>query len=87
MRTEANWIPGFFQKWQTAWSRNLFLASQILIGLVNPIGTRRIEHVKIHCIFECFRLMRHVRRDAKHLAGMDNDFFAVNPKLQRAIEM
>ena len=33
-----------------------------------------------------FGFVRHVRRDAKNLSGMDNNFTAVDPELQRTIQ-
>ncbi len=33
-----------------------------------------------------FGLVRHVRRDAEHFARVNDDFFTVDPELQRAVE-
>jgi hypothetical protein len=64
----------------------LFLASQVLISFVDPIGARGIEDIKIDRVFESFSLVRHVRRNAEHLTRVDNDLLAVNPELQRSIQ-
>jgi hypothetical protein len=66
--------------------RGLLVPSQILIGLVDPVGTRRSEDVEVDGVFEGLSLMRHVGGDAESFAGVDDDFFAVYPKLERAFE-
>jgi hypothetical protein len=64
----------------------LFLAAQILIGVVDPIGAWRIEYVKVDGVFHRFRFMRHVGGNAKHFARVHHNFLAVDPELQRTIE-
>ena len=64
----------------------LFAATQVLISLVNPVGARRIEYIKIDRVLHGFRPVRHVRRDGQHLAGVHHDLFAVNPELQCAFQ-
>jgi hypothetical protein len=67
------------------WQR-LFLSPEILVGLVDPIGARRIEYIEIDGVFERLGLVRHVRGNAEHFAGMDDDFFAVDPELERTVQ-
>jgi len=87
MWPEAGWVQGFFQTWwEKAWNERLFLASQILVGLVDPISAGRIENIKVHRVFERLGFVRHVRWDAEHFTGMDDDFPAVDPELQRPVQ-
>ncbi len=62
-------------------SSRLFLAAQILVGFVDPVGARRIENVEVHRIFERFGLVRHVRRDAENFSGMHDNLLAIDPEL------
>src|ERR1019366_4382058 len=90
--TEAGWVQNLAcqnldQKWRKkAWNRRLFLASQVLVGFVDPIGAGRIENVEVHRVFERLGLVRHVGGDAEHFAGVDDNFLAVDPELQRSVE-
>ncbi len=80
-------MQNLFQTWRKeAWNGKLFLASQILVGLVDPIGAGRIEDVEVDGIFERLGFVRHVRGDAQNLAGVDHDFVAVDRKLQGALK-
>lgn len=45
-----------------------------------------MKDVQIDCIFQRFGFVWHVRRNAKNFAGAHNDFFAINPELQRALQ-
>jgi len=65
---------------------DLFLSPEILIGLVDPVSAGRIEDVEVDSVFEGFGFVRHVRRDAERLAGVDHDFLAVDPEFERSFE-
>ena len=69
-----------FRYKHTGWDR-LFAATQVLISLVNPVCTRRVKDVKVNRVRQCFRPVRHVRRDGEHLARVHYHLFAVNPEL------
>ena len=45
-----------------------------------------IENIEINRIFKRFGLVRHMRWDAKNFARADDNFLAVDPELQRAVE-
>src|ERR1700731_3493567 len=76
-----------FQKLRlTKWSRKLFRASQVLIGLIDPIGAGRIEDIEVDSIFDSLGFMRHVGGNAEDLARVNDDFLAVDPKFQGTIE-
>src|SRR6266480_5209 len=66
--------------------RTLATMSQIVVGLVQPVFARGIEDVEVHGIFQSPGLVRHVRRDAQHFAGANDDLLAIDGKLQRAFE-
>src|ERR1700674_564036 len=66
--------------------RTLATVSQIVVGLVQPVFARGIEDVEVHGIFERPGLVRHVRRDAQHFAGANDDLLAIDRKFQRAFE-
>jgi len=66
--------------------RNLPPATQIFVGLLNPVGARRMEYVKIHCIREGLCFVRHMRRNDQHFAGVYYQLSAINPKLQCAFK-
>src|SRR4029077_19041082 len=71
------------------WSRRqriLSSAAQILVGLVNPVGTRWAEDVEVDGIRQRFGFMRHMRRDGQYLSAVHDDHFAVNPELERSFE-
>src|SRR5271155_4953282 len=67
-------------------SANLLSTTQILIGLVDPVGARGIEYVEVYRILDGFGFVRHMWRNRQHLAGIDYDFFAIDPKLQRPFQ-
>ena len=64
----------------------LFLSPEILVGLVDPIRTGRIEDVEVNGIFERLSLVRHVGRNAERFAGVDHDHFSVDPELERSFQ-
>src|SRR5579862_2294501 len=72
--------------WKEEPCLGLFRFAQVLISFIAPVGARRIEDVEVNGIFHRLGLVRHVRRNAENLACMHYDFFAVNPKLKRAVE-
>ena len=59
----------------------LLAATQVLIGLVDPIGTRRVEHIQIHCVRRRFCFVRHVLGHGQHFTGARHAHFAINPEL------
>lgn len=60
--------------------------SKIIVGFVEPVVARWIEHVEIERVFESPGFMRHIRRDTKNFAGADDDFLAIDGEFQRAFE-
>lgn len=62
------------------------LAAKIIIGLVDPVGTGRVEDVEVHGVDQSLGFVRHVRRDGQNFTGVDHDLPAVDPELQGAIE-
>src|SRR3989454_7555136 len=64
----------------------LFAAAQVLVGLVDPVGPRWIEHIQVHGVRQGLSLVRHVRGNSQHLTGVHHDFFAVNPEFQRTFQ-
>jgi len=60
----------------------LFLASKVLVGLIDPISAGRVEDVEIHRVFESLGHVRHVGRDAEHFARVDDNFAAIDAELQ-----
>jgi hypothetical protein len=64
----------------------LFVAAQVLVGLIDPVGAWRIENIQVNRILKRFSLVRHVGRDAKNFSRVDNNFLAVDPELQGAVE-
>ena len=85
-KTEGRWAHARRRSGKRRHEPYLFFSSQILVGLVDPIGSRRIEDIEVDCVFHGFGLMRHVGRNAEHLAGVNHDFFAVNPELKSTIK-
>src|SRR5215831_11938959 len=65
---------------------DLLPSPKILVGFVNPVSAGRGEDVQIHRILESYSFMRHVRRNAKYLARVDHNLFAIDIKLQRAFD-
>src|SRR6267142_2258448 len=66
--------------------RVLAAVPQIVVCLVQPVFARGIEDIEVHGIFQCPGLVRHVRRDAQHFAGANDDLLAIDGKFQRAFE-
>src|SRR5580765_3115637 len=66
--------------------RDLLLSPQVLIGLINPVGARRSKDVEIDSVFQGQRLMRHVRRNTEHFSRVNDNFFAVDIELERALD-
>jgi len=64
----------------------LFLSPQVLVSLVDPIGAGGIEDVEVDSVFHGLGFVWHVRRDAESLAGVHNDFAAIDPELESAFE-
>jgi hypothetical protein len=63
----------------------LFLP-QIFVAPINPIGAGWREDVEINRVHERFGFVRHVGGNAEDFAGVNCDFFAVDPELQCAIK-
>src|SRR5581483_5153237 len=59
-------------------------AAQVVVCFAQPVSTRRCEDVEINRVRHGGSFVRHMRRDAKHFAGGNNDFFAVNFELKGA---
>jgi hypothetical protein len=64
----------------------LFLSTQIVVCLVDPIGAWGIEHVEVDRVYKGFGFVGHVARDGEDFARVDHDFFAVDPELEGAFE-
>jgi hypothetical protein len=56
------------------------------VRAIEPISPRRSEDIEIDRFHKSLGLVGHVRRDGKHLSGIHHDFFAIDPKLQRAFQ-
>src|ERR1700733_12919174 len=65
---------------------DLLFVPEILIGAVDPVGARWSEDIEVNGIFKGLGLVRHVRGNAQHFAGVNCNFLAVDPELQCAIE-
>jgi hypothetical protein len=61
-------------------------ATKIRIVAIDPILARRIEDVEVYGIFEGVDLVRDIWRDAEDLAGMNDDAFAGDQKLESTLE-
>src|SRR5687768_13104196 len=69
-------------------SIELFL-SQIIVRLIQPVLSRRAEYVHVQGIFQSFRLVKHIRRDHKHLAGPNGNFLGTvfaDPEMQGSLQ-
>jgi hypothetical protein len=64
----------------------LFLATQVLVSLVDPIGARRIENIQVYRVFERLSFVRHVSGDAENFAGVNHNLSPVDPELQRTVQ-
>lgn len=64
----------------------LLLAAEVLVGFVDPVFARRIEDVEIDRVHQRFGFMRHVGRNGQDFARTHDDFFSVDPELERAIK-
>jgi hypothetical protein len=62
------------------------LSAQILVGLFNPVRAWWIEDVEINRVFESFRLVRHIAWDGEDFPSANDNFLAIDPKLQSAFE-
>jgi len=63
-----------------------FAATKVLISLVNPVGTRRVEYVQVNRVHHGLCLVRHVWRDGQDLACIHYYLFAINPELECALK-
>ena len=61
-------------------------ATEIFVGLFDPVLAGRIKDVKIDCVFEGLGFVRHVAGDEQNLAGFDDDDLAVDPEFKRAFQ-
>ena len=72
--TWPGWVENPSQKW---WEEGMdemsdyFWPRKILVGFVDPIGARGIEHIEVDGVFKRLSLVRHVGWDAEHFAGVD----------------
>jgi hypothetical protein len=60
-----------------------------VVGAVEPVLARRVEHIDVERVLESFGLVRHVGRDDQHLACAHDDLLGLvfaDPELQRALE-
>src|SRR5688572_11060989 len=56
------------------------------LGVGQPIGADRAEHVELERIVERFRLVRCARRDMQDLPFTDDDLLAADEKAQRPLQ-
>ena len=61
-------------------------AAQIFVGLVDPVSPRWTKNIKVYSIGQRLGFVRHVGRNRQNLARVHNDFFAVDPELQRTFQ-
>ena len=68
------------------WGWTLLFSTQVLVGLVDPVGAGRMENVEIDGIFQGLSFVRHVWRDGQHFAGIHDKNLSVDPELQCPVE-
>jgi hypothetical protein len=71
---------------RVAWLGWLSAVTEVIVRLVQPIFTRRIEDVEINRVFLRPGFMGHVGWNAQHFTGLDDDFFAVDCKFQSSLQ-
>lgn len=60
--------------------------AQVRVGARHPVGAGRIEDIEVYRVFHRFGFVRHVGGDGQNFAGLDYDFFVVDPESERAFQ-
>src|SRR5712692_5261056 len=63
--------------------RMVLFASQVVVGPVEPILSRRRKDVERKCVFQSDSGMHHIRWDMKHVAFAEHDFLPIHLEFQR----
>src|SRR3954454_8640111 len=61
-------------------------ALEIVVGVIEPVLPDRTEHVELEGVFDRLGLVLEPRRNVQQLALADDDLFAADEELQRALQ-